>query len=245
MAQKGSGSTPHGRPGNGRDDDGRPSRGPGPRRESPEVYRRRRIVAAIAAGVLLVLVAVGLVAAVAGMLGSGEADEAPAPDVATAPAAAASQEPFADFTPRPDENASASVPAAGTAGPVEDCGPALAVRASTDQESYAEGVEPVLVLTLENTGEDPCRVNAGTSQMVYEVTSGSDTVFDSRHCQAVSEDAEVTVEPGQEESARLTWNRLRTAEGCAEAGGEAQPGYYRLVTSLGERTAEPVPFVLE
>ncbi|MFI7494034.1 hypothetical protein ACH9D2_04845 [Kocuria sp. M4R2S49] len=243
MAQKGSGSTPHGRSGNGHDDDGGAPRHPGSRRESPEVYRRRRLVAALAAGVLLVLVAVGLVSAVAGMLGPEETGDAPAPDEATASAAAASQEPFADFTPRPDESAPASESA--TEGPVEECGAELAVRASTDRESYAEDVQPVLVLTLENTGEDPCRVNAGTSRMVYEVTSGSDTVFDSRHCQAGSEDAEVTLEPGQEESARLTWNRARTAEGCTEAGGEAQPGYYRLVTSLGERTADPAPFVLE
>ena len=38
---------------------------------------------------------------------------------------------------------------------------------------------------------------------------------------------------------------MTNGTGCAEAGGEAQAGYYRLVTSLGERTAEPVPFVLE
>ncbi|MFE7629017.1 hypothetical protein [Kocuria sp. NPDC057446] len=247
MAQKGSGSTPDGRSGNGHDDDGRTPRTPGSRRESPEVYRRRRLVAALAAGVLLVLVAVGLVSAVAGMLGPGETDGAPAPDAAPATAEAASEEPFADFTPRPDESASASAgaSAAPTEGPVEECGAELAVRASTDRESYPEDVEPVLVLSLENTGEDPCRVDAGTSRMVYEVTSGADTVFDSRHCQAGAEDAEVTLGPGQEESARLTWNRLRTAEGCTEAGGEAQAGYYRLVTSLGERTAEPVPFVLE
>ncbi|WP_298583406.1 DUF4232 domain-containing protein [uncultured Kocuria sp.] len=245
MAQKGSGSTPHGRSGNGHDDDARAPRHPGSRRESPEVYRRRRLVAALAASVLLVLVAVGLVSAVAGMLGPEDTGDAPAPDAATASAAAASEEPFADFTPRPDESASASASASATEGPVEECGPDLAVRASTDRESYPEDVDPVLVLTLENTGEDPCRVNAGTSRMVYEVTSGSDTVFDSRHCQAGSEDAEVTLEPGEEASARLTWDRVRTAEDCAEAGGEAQPGYYRLVTSLGERTADPAPFVLE
>lgn len=200
-------------------------------------------MAALAAGVLLVLVAVGLVSAVAGMLGPAETDDAPSPQAAPATAEAASEEPFADFTPRPDESAPAS--AAPTEGPVEECGAELAVRASTDRESYPEDAEPVLVLSLENTGEDPCRVDAGTSRMVYEVTSGADTVFDSRHCQAGAEDAEVTLEPGQEESARLSWNRLRTAEGCTEAGGEAQAGYYRLVTSLGERTAEPVPFVLE
>ena len=47
MAQKGSGSTPHGRSGNGHDDDGRAPRDPGSRRLSPEVYRRRRLVAAL------------------------------------------------------------------------------------------------------------------------------------------------------------------------------------------------------
>ena len=123
---------------------------------SPEVYRRRRLVAALAAGVLLVLVAVGLVSAVAGMLGSGETEDVPAPEAATASAAAASEEPFADFTPRPDGSASASASAPATEGPVEECGPDLAVRASTDRESYPEDVEPVLELTLENTGEDPC-----------------------------------------------------------------------------------------
>ncbi|WP_238986145.1 hypothetical protein [Kocuria sp. SM24M-10] len=244
MAQKGSGSTPHGRSGNGHDDDGRAPRTSDPRRVSPEVYRRRRIVAAVAAGVLLLLVAVGIGAAVVAMLGSDEPEAAPAPAAASA-APTVSREPFADFTPRPDESPSASASAAATEAPAEECGADLAVRASTDRESYREGEEPVLVLTLENTGDDPCTVNAGTSQMVYEVSSGADTVFDSRHCQAGSEDAERTLEPGQEESARLTWNRQRTAEGCAEAGGEAQPGYYRLLVSLGERTSEPAAFVLE
>lgn len=244
MAQRGTGSTPHGRSASGHDDGGRAPRSSDSRRQSPEVYRRRRIVAAVVAGVLLLLVAVGMLSAVAAMLGPDEPEGTPAPGPA-ASAPAASQEPFADFTPRPDESDSPSASPTATEGPVEECGPALAVRASTDRESYPEGEEPVLVLTLENTGEEPCTVDAGTSRMVYEVSSGSDTVFDSRHCQAGSEDAQRTLEPGQEESARLTWNLLRTAEGCEEAGGEAQPGYYRLVVSLGERTSDPAAFVLE
>lgn len=234
MAQKGSGSTPHGRPG---DEPG------GPRRERPEVYRRRRIVAALAAAVLVVLVAVGLVSAVAAMLGPGDAR--PAPEPTTASAAPVTQEPFADFTPRPRGSASASASASPTAEPAEECGSALAVRAATGQETYPEGVEPDLELTLENTGKDPCHVNAGTSEMVYEIASGADGVFDSRHCQAGGDDREVTLEPGEELSARLTWNRARSLEGCAETGGQAGPGYYRLVVSLGERSSEPVPFVLE
>ncbi|MCM3688017.1 hypothetical protein [Kocuria rosea] len=243
MAQKGSGSTFRGRPGNGFDGD----RSRAPRREAPEVYRRRRILVALAAAVLLLVVAVGVVSAVASMLGPDDPGTVRDPETATASAAAASQEPFADFTPRPDGSASASASASAdaTEEPAEECGSELFVRASTDRESYPADVPPVLVLTLENTGEDPCRVNAGTSRMVYEVASGADTVFDSRHCQAGSEDREITLEPGQEESARLSWDRLRTAEGCTEAGEAAVAGYYRLVVSLGERTSEPATFVLE
>lgn len=245
MAQKGSGSTPHGRSGEGHDDDVRAAGSIGARRVSPGVYRRRRFAAALVAGLLLVLLVVGVVSAVVTMLGPGDPEAVPAPETATASAAPASAEPFADFTPRPEKSASASAVATPADEPAEECGPALSVRAATDQETYPEGVEPVLELVLENTGEDPCRVDAGTAQMVYLVSSGADTVFDSRHCQSGAQDRELTLEPGQEESARLTWNRARTVEGCTQQGEAAQPGYYRLVVSLGERTGEPVPFVLE
>ncbi|MFI7484008.1 hypothetical protein ACH9EU_16505 [Kocuria sp. M1R5S2] len=243
MVQKGAGGTPRGGSHDG--DDRRP-----PRRESPEVYRRRRIMAALAAGVLLVLVAVGVVQAVASMLGSDEPEPTPAAASPAPSAAPTTPEPFADFTPRPDPDASATASSTASASarpeePVEECGSELLVRASTDRDTYTQDAEPVLVLTLENTGEDPCRVDAGTSQMVYEVSSGSDSVFDSRHCQAGSEDREVTVEPEQELSARLTWNGARSAEGCPADGEQAMPGYYRLVVSLGERSSEPAPFVLE
>jgi len=202
-------------------------------------------VAALAAGVLLLLVAVGVVSVVAMMLGPGESEAVPAPDAATASSAAAEEDPFADFTPRPEESASASASASPSSAPAEECGDALVLRASTDRGSYSGAAEPVLELTLANTGEAPCHVNAGTSQMVYEVSSGADTVFDSRHCQVGSEDRELTLEPGQEQTARLTWDRRRTAEGCAEAGEPVQSGYYRLAVSLGERTGEPASFVLE
>lgn len=238
MAQKGSGSTPHGRPGGDRDDGGRPPGNRDPRRENPEVYRRRRLAAALVAGLLVLLVAGGLLTTLGSLLGPDGAPEAAAPEAA---APATSQEPFADFTPRPGASGSASA----TGRPAGECGAELVVSGSTDRESYREEERPVLVLTLENTGEEPCRVDAGTSRMVYRVSSGADTVFDSRHCQVGSEDREVTLEPGQEESARLPWGRVRTAEGCAAAGGEVQPGYYSLVVALGERTGEPVPFVLE
>ena len=239
MAQKGSGSSPRGGSGQGVD-------GGQPGRLAPEVYRRRRIVAALVAGLLLVLVVVGIVAAVAAVLRPEESGTAGDPEAA-APTAAASEEPFADFTPRPGGSAepTASAVPTPTAEPVEECGSALAVAASTDRQSYAPDAQPVLRLTLENTGEDPCRVNAGTSQMVYEVVSGQDTVFDSRHCQAEPQDRAVTLEPGEEVWAELAWDLRRSLEGCAEPGEEAQPGYYRLVVSLGERTSEPVSFVLE
>ncbi|MCD1145915.1 hypothetical protein LQU92_11845 [Kocuria sp. LUK] len=238
MAQKGSGSRSGG--GSGRGPDG------GAPRVSAEVYRRRRIVAAAAAVLLVVLVAVGVVSAVAALVGPEEPAEQAAPE-AVASAGPTSTEPFADFTPRPEKSSSASPGASESpsAAPAEECGAELAVRASTDRESYPQDLEPQLELTLENTGEDPCHVDAGTARMAFVVRSGEDTVFDSRHCQVGGEEQRVTLEPGREQVARLTWDRVRTLEGCAAGGEPALPGHYRLEVSLGERTGEPAAFVLE
>lgn len=90
----------------------------------------------------------------------------------------------------------------------------MTLTASTDKQTYPADQEPVLVMTMENTGEQPCRVNAGTNAMNYVVTSGSDVIFDSRHCAAEGEDRNVTLEPGKTEEARLAWNRFAPRKGA-------------------------------
>lgn len=154
---------------------------------------------------------------------------------------------FAGFTPRPSHSPSGGPSAEPTESkaPAAQCGTDLAVTAATDKNSYADKQEPVLILSFENTGKNPCRVNAGTKAMTYVVDTGGDTVFDSRHCAAPGDDREMTLDPGKKEEARLPWNRVRTAEGCPAGQPDAPAGYYNLTASLGDQSSASVPFTLE
>lgn len=211
------------------------------------VYRRRRMIALIVLALVAVLVLWGASAAVRAVTGSGE-DPQPANGGAVAPNPSVDPEnKFADFTPRPTPSASPRRTDTGSPSPSasEQCGENLSVKASTDRQSYPAQEQPVLIMTLQNTGDTPCRIAAGTGEMTYRVTSGPDTVFDSRHCAAPGTDHTITLDPGKTENARLTWDRVRTAEGCPTDQAEASAGYYNLTVSLGERESSPARFVLE
>lgn len=204
------------------------------RKPSPRVYRRRRQVAAV----LLLLVLGGLVWAGIAVAGLFRADPAPAAAEATTAAlgesgAASVASPSASPTPTPS--------------PTEPvCNPAdIKVSGSTDAESYAPEATPVLILTVTNTGDIPCPVNVGTSEMDFLVTSGEDRVFSSRDCQKDAEDLEVIIKPGASEDARFSWGRVRSAPGCTAVEGVPGPGQYVFQTRLGERISDEVPFTLE
>ena len=119
------------------------------------------------------------------------------------------------------------------------------VSAATDQPTYTDGEEPVLELRVDNTGQEPCEANLGTSQQVFTVYSGSDRIFSTEDCQVEGEDAMVEISPEEQERARLTWPRVRTGPDCAEIDSEQSSGTYRLEVSLGELQAQPVSFTLQ
>jgi hypothetical protein len=126
------------------------------------------------------------------------------------------------------------------------CNPAsIKVTGSTDAEAYAADQSPVLSLTVSNKGDVPCPVNVGTSQMEFLITSGDDRIFSSRDCQEGAEDLEVTIEPGGSETARFTWERIRSTPECAVVEAIPGPGQYVFKTRLGERISDEVAFTLQ
>lgn len=203
-----------------------------PRRHSPEVYRRRRLVA----GVLALLLVVGLGFGLSKLIGGGDAESDPV--VAAEPT---NSDPFAGYSARPESQASD-----GASGPAAmACGDDLKVTASTDEKTYSGKDKPVLIMTLENTGKDECMVNAGTARMDFTVNSGQDKVFDSAHCQIDGQDRPITLDAGEKESARFEWDRHRSVPDCATEGSAVQAGTYRLTVTLGEDSSEGVEFTLE
>ncbi|MCC3281669.1 MULTISPECIES: hypothetical protein [Arthrobacter] len=237
------GKKPQGKPGRGgtAGAKAKPRGGSGsrmPARPSKAVYRRRRLVLLLA---LLLVIAGGVwgATALAGALSRpGNADAAePFQSAPTASPSAAEN----DGGKAPEEP---DAPAEGEADPA--C-PAAAVKveAATDAPVYAAGVNPVLSLTVTNTGPEPCEINVGTTQMEFTVTSGSDRIFSSVDCQDGGEDLVKEFAAGASETANFTWERLRSAPGCTAVASNPNPGWYVFTASLGGKTSEKAVFQLD
>ena len=203
------------------------------RRQSPAVYRRRRLAAGLLALLVIGLV-VWLVAAPPWRAApSAEATPAPAastPTVATTTAPVASDAPSASPSASPTPTA--------PAGPVECTAADITVAALSDKSEYGQGENPQLSIKLTNTSANPCTMNVGTSAQSFTVTSGSDVWWRSTDSQAEPSDMEVTLAAGQvvTSSAPLTWDRTRSS--VNSCGGERPyaPGggaTYHLSVSIG------------
>jgi hypothetical protein len=216
---------------------GKNSAGPGPRsarKPSPAVYRRRRL---FAGGALLL--ALGLIA-------GGVATVSAAVNAKTEQVAATE----GGNTPQPSGGQTAAAPSASpsaTPSASPTCDQKLVtVTAATNKASYGPDEKPVLTLKVTNGGKLPCKVNIGTSQMEFLVTSGSDRIFSSGDCQASSNDLVKTIAPGKSETANFPWQRGRSVQGCEKIaeGSAAGSGYYVFIAKLGAKVSPPAVFQL-
>lgn len=144
-------------------------------------------------------------------------------------------------------SATSSHTATPTPAPTPSCDQKLVtVTAATDKPAYGPDEKPLLTLMVTNGGKLPCKVNIGTSQMEFLVTSGDDRIFSSRDCQAKSDDLIKEIAPGASETANFPWPRNRTVEGCRAI--EAKPGaggaYYVFTAKLGAKTSPKAVFQL-
>ncbi|WP_077488302.1 hypothetical protein [Sinomonas mesophila] len=224
---------------------------PGTRRQSPAVYRRRRLVVLV------------LLLAVLGAIGLGAWGIARAVGPEAAPAGPpASPEPGATdgavpATPGAPSSATASPAATSTGGaaasqsasPSAPAPPAcdwqlITVSAATDKPAYAAGENPVFSLKVTNGNPVPCDINVGTTQMEFLVVSGVDRIFSSKDCQAEAADLVKTLPAGGSETANFPWSRVRSVAGCTAVPVQPRPGVYVLTTSLGTTTSSKAVFSL-
>jgi hypothetical protein len=207
------------------------------------VYRRRRLFAAVALLLVLGLIAGGA-ATLTSLLG-GAQQASSAQDSTTQDSATQGSSTQGDGTAQPGSTASASPSATPSASPTCDQ-KLVTVKATTNKTSYAADEKPVLSLTVTNGGKLPCKVNIGTSQMDFLVTSGSDRVFSSADCQAASTDLVKTIAPGKSETANFPWPRNRSVQGCEAVpdGAVAGGGYYVFIAKLGAKVSPPTVFQL-
>lgn len=201
-----------------------------PRRVSPAVYRRRRLVA------LLVLVAI-ITAIVLIITRPGSADPAPTPKPTVTKTAVATPTATAVAAPTPTPTPTVDV------SDYKECNPKnLIVDAVTDAPDYQAGSTPDLSLTITNTSKTACFYNVGTSQQVFEIKSGNERYWISTDCQSESSDTLGILEPGVPVSSGvITWDRTYSSPDTCASERQVVPGAgaaYSLTTSIGSVTSK-------
>jgi hypothetical protein len=208
-------------------------------KQSPAVYRRRRVAALIAV-VVVIAVVWGLVAGISGLMGGKNDDAASVPAPSTTTASVGSK---GSATASPSSSAKPSP--TGSAAEVPLCSDdVVQVTVSTDKQSYGPKDKPVLIMTVTNNNTVACAVNVGTSVMEYKVMLGNAQVFSTKDCQVGGETLYKLIQPGKSETARFTWGRNATAPKCAATTQKIDPGNYQVTAVLGNVFSAPATFEL-
>jgi len=198
--------------------------------QPPAVYWRRRLLVVL--GIIAVVVVVILIVSRPGS-GSG------------------SPNPHSSNSANPSDNPSGEpTDEAASGDPTELCDPSVIVlEAITDADSYPAGVQPMLSMSITNTGAAACTFDVGTGAQLYSIVSGADPIWNSKDCQQAPTSTPQVLEPGKTLSTTpFPWDRTRSsATTCTSerppvvAGGAT----YRLSVSLGEvESASDKPFIL-
>lgn len=196
------------------------------RKLDPIIYRRRRIFFG-SAGLVVILLLWWLVGSIVGAVSNM-------------------------FNPTPQASISAPVAQAG-----QPCAPGtVSVTAYIGDEnkvsaaSFDKGVDPYLWFTVTNIGSVSCTFDAGSAVSFYTITSGSETIWDSSHCESGERvNQVVTLEPQKAVGPNpSTWMRVYSSAsgGCStgqkpvKAGGAS----YHLTATVGGVISNDVQFVL-
>jgi len=197
-----------------------------------KVYWRRRLILGI--GLLAVILVVVLI-----IVRPGASDGAPAPASTTS----APKTTTPPATSIPTSSASASGAACDNAN--------VRVEAVTDKATYAAGELPQLSVAITNTGSTACKIDAGTAQQLFTITSGSEVYWKSTDCQTDKVDAEVLLQPGKTISSQtpITWDRTRSDPSTCQASREQVPAagasYHLTTTVAGIESPETKQFILQ
>ncbi len=198
----------------------------------PKVYWRRRLIVGL--GALAVIVIVILI-----IVGPGSGPPGTNQTTGTSPSTATTK----SATPNPSTSVSPQTEGAA-------CVPAnLKLAAVTDKTVYAAGVQPQISMTITNTGSATCTVNLGSTQQELIITSGSETIWDSKDCQTGAVDATATLKPNVAvPTPPIAWDRTRSAKTTCDASRSpvtAGGASYHLAVKVGDlKSKATVQFIL-
>lgn len=151
----------------------------------------------------------------------------------------ASSEPSAS-TPAGSES---STPAATDSPGSGQCDPAkLTLESITDASNYDEGQKPQLSFSITSTMTEPCSFAAGSDIQKFVITSGTDEIWNSTHCQTDGEARSIVLQPGVSvQSSSIEWDRTRSATDTCDSERPvvtAEGASYHLDVTVGDTVSE-------
>jgi len=191
-----------------------------------KTYWRRRLVFAL--GIVAVIVVLVLIFS---RLGGGK------PDTSAADTAPTS-------TAEPTSSAAPADPSAACAEGV------VQVVPITDADSYGADQQPLLSLSVTNSGTTACTFNAGSDVQEYVITSGEEKIWSSKDCQTAPVANAAVLEPGVAVTTTpFPWDRTRSSADTCESTDRpaviaAGASYHLDVTINGVASTDSKQFIL-
>jgi hypothetical protein len=123
------------------------------------------------------------------------------------------------------------------------------VTATTDSNSYAAGVNPVLTFALKSTDTVACTLSAGSDVQQFTIMSGTELYWSSKDCQTAPVAAQVVLQPFVPfAGASVTWDRTRSSTSTCSTERPQVPAAgasYHLVVTVNGIVSNDPQFILE
>lgn len=192
--------------------------------EEPRVYWRRRLVVGLGIVVVLIVI-ISIVSSIGRASSSG-------------PSGAATH-----TTAPPASPSTSATPGTTTGATAAACSPANIVLVPVaDKATYAATEDPQISMTIVNNGGAACSMNLGSTQQELIITSGSETIWDSKDCQTAPVDTPFVLQPGKvEPTGVVKWDRTRSSTTtCSSTRAPVAAGgaRYHLAVKVGAITSK-------
>ncbi|MBB3037751.1 DUF4232 domain-containing protein [Hoyosella altamirensis] len=222
----------------------------------PEVYRRRRIAAAVILLVLLGGIIAGILVGIRAFAGSGAEDPTDVQASGTATSAQKTPDETASEVPKRDPDARGDdeddldddldddEEVKVAEGPCADS--SLSVRATIDRAEYPIGDQPRFGVVVTNIGDTTCARDLGPAvqQISVRAVENDRRVWVNTDCAPTTGRDVWTLAPGDQAAFAITWSGTGSAPGCFGPRDAVDSGVYRVFAQVGEISAEPVEFAI-
>lgn len=206
-----------------------------PRRPSPQVARRRQLVAAVLGVLLLALVTWG-VRGIAGAFSDDDAEDSPDQDQGQEESPAPEEHEDPEEEPIVDEQVEV---------PEGHCDPDdVFVTADTHAESYAADEAVRLIMQIRNVSGSECTIEVGTSAQNWTVSRDGTEIFNTDQCDIQGDSLEREFEAGEKVRADLNWPRSDSSEDCGSPA-DLPTGEYQVSVGVNGVTSQPHTFTLQ